>query len=98
MMARTRHFISKVDVQAEVDVDDVLEMVGDEQLLQHVADRKLYPSFMLGCDQSEAERAIEFLRLGLAADALTILERSLHPKFQTRAECEKRLAHQRGAH
>ena len=97
-MTWRRGFVSTVTVQAEVDVDEVLNDIGDEQLLQLVEDRGLYPAFTLGCDQSDAERAIEFLRLGLVSDALAVLERSLHPKFHSRAECEKRLAAMRSAH
>ena len=83
-------------IQIDVPVSDVLDEVDDESLLQEVRDRELeLPASMetpIGCDRSYAEEAILLLRTGRTYDALTLLERVIFPKFETREACEKALA------
>jgi len=93
-MAAKRYRSSSITI--DVPVSDVLDEIDDDDLLKEVRNRELeLPAGVeasIGCDRSYAEEAILLLRTGRSWDALTLLERALHPKFQDRAACEKALA------
>lgn len=79
-------------ITVDVDLDDVLSEMSNEDILAEVEARDLTATAGLGCDRTDAEEAILLLRSGRASDALTYLERSLHPKFRGRAACDEALA------
>lgn len=93
-MATKRYRSANITI--DVPVSDVLDEIEDEALLAEVRSRELeLPAGMeasIGCDRSYAEEAILLMRTGRTWDAITLLERALYPKFQTRVSCEKALA------
>ena len=86
-MARRRNGYMSVDV----DLDEALEHIDDDTLVQELKERKL----SLGRDDFEPmddlRDAHEELLRGRAAEALSILERLIRPKWQSTKACELEL-------
>lgn len=71
----------------EIDVADVLDEISDDDLLDEVHTRKLSTSGE-PTDREIMEEAHAALMRGKAAEARTILERILFPKWSSSRECE----------
>lgn len=90
-MARHRSFTQTVEV--EVDVYDFLSDLDDDQIVKEALSRKLGDK--IG-DGDLAEDLLRCLKRGDTAEAIVLLERTLHPKYQSTELCEKAFASLRG--
>lgn len=79
-------------VSVDVLIDDVLDEIDDDDLLAEIASRRLKgkPS-KIGDGTTDIEivrEAYAELLCGRAAEARSILERLVYPRFQNVTECE----------
>lgn len=89
-----------VTVDVDVDISDVLSEIENDVLLDECRSRNILHQVESkpkldeepDCPRAQAEEAISLLRCGRTSDALTLLERSLFPKFKTVTDCEVALA------
>jgi hypothetical protein len=76
-------------ITVTVDAEYVLDEVDDEQLLEKVARRKLYKKGSNGFDTlDEVEKAWRELLCGRPAEALSILDRIVNPKWASEQRCK----------
>lgn len=75
-------------VTIDIDTDEVMDQVSDKELAAEVARRKM-PSVKREIDwqRTAAIDAINKIRRGDYADAITTLEREFLPKWNDRADC-----------
>ncbi|GEP00573.1 hypothetical protein [Methylobacterium haplocladii] len=83
---------SSRSIEVFVNVGDVLGELTDEELVEELKSRRIDDPNLLGCDRSDAEHAIDLMRSRHFKDALTLLERALYPKFQSRDACASAIA------
>ena len=90
-MAKRRRSLGYTAITAtvEVDVDDIVADLSNEELSEIVRSRNIQSS--LGCDTSDAENALFYLRSGDIGEAILLLERALYPKFSTTEACKAKL-------
>lgn len=95
-MKHRRDGLVRINVDAEVFCDEVLDQISDEILLEAIANRKLEDKLrarqQLSSPDALIEDAISALRAGDPAEALLILERTVYPKFKTLELCERAAA------
>ena len=76
-------------ITVTVDVDDVLDEVDDEHLMEEAERRKLYKKGINGFDMfDEVEKAWRELLCGRSAEALSILDRIVNPKWASEQRCK----------
>lgn len=85
----------KVTVDVDIDVDDFLDNLTNDDLLAELRSRDIQGP-ALGCDESEAQRALECLRKGDVEEAALILERAIYPKFKNLGSCMSLFAKVKG--
>lgn len=82
--------------EVRIDVSDVIDQIGDDDLIDEVRARKLHVTGDLGrvefFDRDYAVRAYEDLLGGRPSDALVLLERALFPTLVTEKVYRKALA------
>lgn len=95
-MARRRGTTISVTTDVEIDPWDVLEELNDEEILEEVERRDLNKKVearrKLADPLDLLEDALDALRRGDSAEAVFILERTLHPKFPSIEVCEKKFS------
>ena len=76
-------------ITVTVDAEDVLDEVDDEQLMEEAERRKLYKNCVNGFDMwDEVEQAWRELLCGRSAEALSILDRIVNPKWASEQRCK----------
>lgn len=81
----------------QIDVSELLNEVDDDDLLDEVASRKLITTAAGETYDSDAVKdAFNELRCGRVAEAMSILDRLLNPKWTTPKACEAAYAKQHG--
>lgn len=83
-MARRRRGYMTV----EVDLGEALEEIEDDALLQEVQDRKLSLGQHDWNPEEDLREAYQALLRGHSAEALSILDRLLRPKWSSAKACE----------
>lgn len=79
-MKRKHH---SVRVNIDVDLDDIADQIPDEEILKWAADIQTH-----GGGKQAVVAAINEMRAGRLADAVTTLEREFLPKWADRADCQ----------
>jgi hypothetical protein len=86
-----------ISTYVRIDIDEVLSEIDDDDLIEELRSRGKETAQPLGCDESDAHRALEHLMRGEPDEAQLILERALLPKFRHMADTMKKIAELRAA-
>lgn len=80
-----------------IDVNEIISEIDDNDLLDEVRSRKLITTASGETYDSDAvKEAFEELRVGRVAEAMSILDRLLNPKWGTPKACEAAYVKQQG--